>query len=69
VDKLGLAFEERAVATGFGSHLALPILRTALAEYPDLTRDQAVAILNKCIEVLYYRDARSYATVNTFSTN
>ncbi|XP_014243176.1 proteasome subunit beta type-4 [Cimex lectularius] len=62
VDKLGLAYEDSCIATGMGSHLALPMLRDSVAKsggVEKMTKDQAVAVLTKCLEVLYYRDCRS----------
>lgn len=62
VDLLGTTFTAATLATGFGAHLAQPILRR---EVPDeeaaktLTREQAVDLVKRCMKVLFYRDARS----------
>ncbi|KAK5647293.1 hypothetical protein RI129_002185 [Pyrocoelia pectoralis] len=60
VDKLGTAYEDKAICTGYGAHLALPLIRDALEKNPLLSEGEAVGLLKKCMEVLYYRDARSF---------
>ena len=40
MDKIGTAFEAKEVATGFGVHLAIPMIREA-REKGNLTRDVA----------------------------
>jgi len=60
VDLLGTTYQSSTIATGFGAHLAQPILRKAVEGREEtLTEDEAVKILDDCIRVLYYRDARS----------
>lgn len=60
VDKLGTAFKSKAIVTGFGQHIATPLIRE-LSETMDRlpTEEEARALVKKCMEVLYYRDARS----------
>jgi len=61
VDKIGIAFEAPSVACGFGGYLAQPLLRKALEENNSVvTADKAREIVENCLKVLYYRDARSY---------
>lgn len=60
VDKLGTAYADKTICTGYGAHIALPILREALDKNPKITLDEAKALLHKCMEVLFYRDARSF---------
>ncbi|XP_054153460.1 proteasome subunit beta type-4-like [Oppia nitens] len=61
VDKLGTAYECPAIATGYGSYIAIPLLRQALDEAGGkLTEEQAKQVIQKCLTVLYYRDARSF---------
>jgi len=60
IDKLGTAFSDEHIASGYGAYLALPLLRKAIDEKREkfntkLTKDEAVALLKKCMEVLYYR--------------
>lgn len=60
VDKLGTAYSDRTICTGYGAHIATPILRDALEKNPALGKDEARALVEKCLEVLHYRDARSF---------
>lgn len=49
------------IATGFGAYLAMPMLRSEYeAKNGQLTEDQARSLIVKCLQVLYYRDARSF---------
>jgi 20S proteasome subunit beta 7 len=50
------------LATGFGAHLAVPILRRKFPEgtpLAEVSQEDAVAALKECLKVLFYRDARS----------
>jgi len=60
VDKQGTAYSDRVICTGYGAHIATPLLRDALDKKPTLTQAEAREIVEKCMEVLFYRDARSY---------
>lgn len=60
MDKLGTAYTDRVICTGYGAHIALPMLRDALDKNPKPTQAEARALIEKCMEVLYYRDARSF---------
>merc|ERR1712113_405679 len=57
VDNIGTAFNDDFITTGFGAHLALPLLRKHWKA--DFTKEQAVALLQHCLTVLYYRDCRT----------
>ncbi|KAJ1967911.1 Proteasome subunit beta type-7, partial [Dimargaris xerosporica] len=60
VDLLGTTYQSSTIATGFGAHLAQPLLRKAVEGREDtLTEEEAVKILDDCMRVLFYRDARS----------
>lgn len=63
VDKLGTSYEDDHIATGYGAYIALPVMREELARYKKdgqpLTKDEAKRILERCMKVLYFRDARS----------
>ncbi|PRP87978.1 hypothetical protein PROFUN_02715 [Planoprotostelium fungivorum] len=61
VDLLGTHYQDDHIATGFGDHIARPLLRNAYK--PDLTKEEAVKLLEKCLTVLFYRDARAYYRV------
>lgn len=60
VDKLGTAFVDKHIATGYGAYIAIPLLRDALESKPSLSEEEAVDLIKKCLKVLYYRDARSF---------
>lgn len=50
------------MASGFGAHLAVPLLRRAVpneAAVEGITRERAIELIEECMKVLFYRDARS----------
>lgn len=51
---IGVNFEDDHIATGFGNHLARPILREEWRE--DLSFEEGVKLLEKCMRNLLYRD-------------
>lgn len=55
-DHLGTYFKDNYIATGFGAHLGLPIIRNEYKQ--DMTLDEAKALIHKVMKVLYYRDCR-----------
>jgi len=57
VDKIGTAYKDDILATGFGSYLALPILREKWRA--DMEEGEARALLEDCLRVLFYRDCRA----------
>ena len=60
VNLLGTTYESSTIATGFGAYLAQPILRDAVeGREHEIEEQEAVALLEKCMTVLWYRDARS----------
>ena len=62
-DLLGTTFTSPSLATGFGAHLAQPLLRKLFPEdeasVKDVTREQAIDTVKAVMKVLFYRDARS----------
>lgn len=61
-DLLGTTYSSPSLATGFGAHLAQPIMRRAVpneAASKKLSKEQAVECVKECMKVLFYRDARS----------
>jgi 20S proteasome subunit beta 7 len=61
-DLLGTTFSSPSLATGFGAHLAQPIMRKIAPDEiaaSKLTKEQAVESIKECMKVLFYRDARS----------
>lgn len=63
VDMLGVAYEAPSLATGYGAYLAQPLLREILEKQPVLSQTEARELVERCMRVLYYRDARSYNRV------
>jgi len=57
VDLIGTAYQDDFLATGFGSYLAIPIMRNKWK--PDLDEGEARALLEECLRVLFYRDCRA----------
>jgi len=59
-DLQGTQYEDDFLATGFGGHLALPLLREAAAKWGSaMTKAQARETLETCMKVLFYRDCRA----------
>ena len=62
-DLLGTTFSAPTLATGFGAHLAQPLLRKLMPKdedsVKDVTQEMAVEAVKACMKVLFYRDARS----------
>ncbi|KAF8464109.1 nucleophile aminohydrolase [Kalaharituber pfeilii] len=61
-DLLGTRFSSPALASGFGAHLAIPILRRIAPDEEaakKLTKEQAIEAIKDCMKVLFYRDGRS----------
>lgn len=62
VDLLGTTFTSPSLATGFGAHLAQPLMRRVVDDEKDVesvTREKAMEAIKECMKVLFYRDARS----------
>ncbi|KAJ9077027.1 Proteasome subunit beta type-7 [Entomophthora muscae] len=60
VDLRGTHYTSPTIATGFGAYLAQPILRKATEERDDLlSEEEARKVIDDCLRVLFYRDARS----------
>eukprot|EP00003_Mantamonas_plastica_P026252 TRINITY_DN530_c0_g1_i2.p1 TRINITY_DN530_c0_g1~~TRINITY_DN530_c0_g1_i2.p1 ORF type:complete len:163 (-),score=49.26 TRINITY_DN530_c0_g1_i2:102-590(-) len=57
VDLVGSNYDDKYLATGYGAYIAMPLLRKGWKE--DMTQDEAVELIKKCMSVLYYRDART----------
>lgn len=62
-DLLGTTFSSPTLATGFGAHLAQPLLRKLMPHdedsVKDVTKEMAIDAIKQCMKVLFYRDARS----------
>jgi 20S proteasome subunit beta 7 len=57
VDLRGTTFSEDFLATGFGAHMALPLIRERWRA--DLDEAAARTLLEDCMRVLWYRDCRA----------
>ena len=69
VDLLGTTYSAPSLATGYGNHLAQPLLRRALEKLgPEghklLEEADARKIIENAMKVLFYRDARSLNKVS-----
>jgi len=65
VDLQGTCFEEDFLATGFGLHLAIPILRkhAEYGKWKSLSLEQAKKVVTECLELLFYRDCKASCEV------
>ncbi|XP_011312177.1 proteasome subunit beta type-4 [Fopius arisanus] len=60
VDKLGTAFVDPVIATGYGAYMASPLLHKKYDENPEMTEEEASQLIHQCMDVLYLRDGRSF---------
>lgn len=61
-DLLGVQYSSPTICTGFGAHLAIPLLRKVVDDEADVekvTEEQARLAVIESMKVLFYRDARS----------
>jgi len=58
VDHQGTYFEDNFIATGFGAYFAMPLLRNEWS--PNMTKDQAMALIVTSLKNCFYRDCRAY---------
>lgn len=61
VSMRGRSYTDKVISTGYGSHLAIPLLRE-YSENPGILIDQAAAdkLIKHSMEVLFYRDCRGH---------
>lgn len=60
VDKLGTSYKSNFIVTGLGSLLSTALFRELTENIDRLpSEEEARELVKKCMEVLYYRDARS----------
>ena len=60
VDDIGPRWTDKCVATGYGAHIAIPLLRKALDKKGgQLTRDEALQVLTDCMRLIFYRECRA----------
>mmetsp|Transcript_3036 Transcript_3036/g.5660 ORF Transcript_3036/g.5660 Transcript_3036/m.5660 type:complete len:141 (+) Transcript_3036:146-568(+) len=56
VDLIGTMYEDDVMATGFGSYMALPLLRKAGTE---MSKEEAKKVMEDCLRVDYCRNCRA----------
>ena len=62
IDLLGTTYTAPAVTSGFGSYLAIPILRKLVdreGDQQNVSKEQAVDAIKEAMKVLFYRDGRA----------
>lgn len=60
LDSVGTRWEDDCVATGYGAHIAIPLLRKAVESHPNgMSRKDAEEVLKTCLRVLFYRECRA----------
>jgi 20S proteasome subunit beta 7 len=57
VDLYGTTYEDDYIATGYGAHLAIPLMREQARL--DMSLEEAVELLRHCMRILFYRDCRT----------
>ncbi|XP_012289178.1 proteasome subunit beta type-4 [Orussus abietinus] len=60
VDKLGTAYTDPIIATGYGAYMATPVIRAAYEKNKEMSKEEALDLIKQVMTVLYYRDARSF---------
>lgn len=63
VDLCGGHFESEVIATGYGLHMGLPLLRNAWKK--EMTVAEGLVVVEDIMKVLYYRDARTIDRIQT----
>lgn len=64
----GRSYTSDVISTGYGTHLALPLLRE-YSEKGPVDEATAQTLIKKCMEVLYYRDCRGYPKYSQANIN
>ncbi|XP_076045219.1 proteasome subunit beta type-4 [Oratosquilla oratoria] len=60
VDKIGTAYEAPEIATAYGLHLSVPMIREARQKVTNMTKEKAKELIEACLKILYYRDCRAH---------
>jgi len=56
-DARGTTYEDDNIATGYGNYIARALLRKARIDLPE---NEARALMEDCMRVMFYRDARAF---------
>lgn len=60
VDSVGTKWTDGCAASGMAAYNALPLMRRALeSTNGSLTRDQAMAVIEDCCRIIFYRECRA----------
>jgi 20S proteasome subunit beta 7 len=60
VDSVGTSFEAPdCAATGMGAYIGLPLLRKRCADHPDMSREQAIGVIEEALRLMFYRDCKA----------
>jgi len=60
-DMRGSSYTDNTIATGYGAYIAIPLMRNHFK--PDMTKEEAQKLLEECLRILYYRDARAFCKI------
>jgi len=60
-DLRGTSYTDNVIATGYGAHIAVPLLRSQYK--PDLTKEEARKLLEDSLRIMFYRDARAFPKI------
>lgn len=64
-DLLGTTYSASTLASGYGAYIAQPLLRAAVEGREDtLTEEEGTKLMEECLRVMWYRDARSLDKVS-----
>ena len=61
VDKLGTAFENQVIASGFGLHVAVAFLRSSIMGRDSLTKEQAIDLVKESLSSVVCLDRTAYS--------
>lgn len=67
VSMIGVQYEDDNLATGYGNHLARPILREA--DHVNMGEEEAIKLMEKCMEVLLARDSSCISKIQITKIN
>ena len=58
-DSIGTRWSDDCAASGMAAYNCLPLMRRALELKPNLTRDEAMSVIQDCCRVIFYRECRA----------
>jgi 20S proteasome subunit beta 7 len=70
MDSIGTSWQDKCVATGYGEHIVLPMIRTAIDRRDgNLTRDEAFQVARDSLTTLFYRDCSALNRIQFAEAN